>query len=172
MIQLLGGGFVILATTVYAHSLIVKEKFRLEDLKEVERGILLLQNQVRYIGSPLGEILYSIGLQMKGAVGRIFSEIGRDMEERNGESGGDIWERIWMENGRYTYLTGIDLEEIISFGKNISFLERNSKESGLDLLLFSIRNIQEEISDKFKKNQKVYYSLGILSGLLLVVILI
>lgn len=170
--HLLGGGLIVLATTVFAYSLIAKEKYRLEDLKEVEKGILILQNQVRYIGSPLGEILYATGLQMKGMAGDIFCDIGSDMTKRLGESGQEIWERVWQEKGIYTYLSPVDLNEIITFGKHISFLERNSKENGGDLLLFSIRDTQAEIKGKLQQNQKMYYSLGVLSGLLLVVTLL
>ncbi len=172
MMHLLGSGLVILATTLFAHSLIAKEKFRLDDLKEVEKGVLLLQNQVRYIGSPLGELLSSIGLQLNGGIGEIFSLIGVDMENRCGESGNAIWERIWHEKGKHTFLTAVDLTNIIDFGKSLSFLERNSKENSGELLLLTIRDTQDEIKSKLQQTQKLYYSLGVLSGLLLVVTLL
>ncbi|WP_317856351.1 stage III sporulation protein AB [Chakrabartyella piscis] len=172
MLQCLGCILVVFATTSFGVSFVMKEKFRLQDLKEVETGILLLQNQVRYIGAPLGEVMEGIGLKLNGMVGEIFARIGSDLESRKGESGSVIWERIWMEEGRYTYLTGIDLDEIISFGKTISFLERTGQENGLDLLLISIRTIENDLQSKMSKNQKLYGSLGVLSGLLLVVTLL
>lgn len=172
VIQGIGAFMIISATTLVGFAFAAKEKYRRKELGEIERGILLMKNQISYLGTPLGELLGQISWKTEGVAGLAFQEIANRMEERQGNSAEEIWESTWVEVGKKSYLTAVDLEELTAFGRTLGFLEKEQQEGSMDMLLHYLREMQEKISKRLDKNGRLYYSMGVLSGLLLVITLL
>lgn len=172
MIQVIGAILVIGATTLGGMCFAAREKYRLVELGQMERVIVLMKNRIAYLGTPMTELLEEISWKVGGATGLAIEEISKRMKERQGASAEEIWKEVWIQQGKKSYLTAIDLEEIISFGTTLDFLEKQQQEGSMDMLLFALREKQEIMKGKLQKNGKLYYSMGILSGLLLVVSLL
>lgn len=172
MIQAIGSLLIISATTLVGFAFAAKEKYRLKELEEIERGILLMKNQISYLGTPLAELLEQISWKTEGVTGQAFQTIAGRMEERQGDSAEEIWESVWFEVGKKSYLTAVDLEELIAFGRTLGFLEKEQQEGSMDMLLYYLREKEERIKKRLEKNGRLYYSIGVLSGLLLVITLL
>ncbi|WP_304507206.1 stage III sporulation protein AB [Anaerotignum sp.] len=172
IIQGIGAFLIVSATTLVGFAFAAKEKYRRNELGEIERGILLMKNQISYLGTPLGELLGQISWKTEGVAGLAFQEIANRMEERQGNSAEEIWESTWVEVGKKSYLTAVDLEELTAFGRTLGFLEKEQQEGSMDMLLHYLREVQEKISKRLDKNGRLYYSMGVLSGLLLVITLL
>ena len=172
IIQGLGIILILCATTLSGFAFAAREKYRLKELEEIERGILLMKNQISYLGTPLAELLDQISWKTGGVIGQTFQEISVRMAERQGNSAEEIWESTWLRLGKKSYLSAIDLEEMIAFGKTLAFIEKEQREGSMDLLLHYLRDKQEGIKKRLEKNGKLYYSMGVLSGLLLVITLL
>jgi len=172
LIQGIGAILILAATTLCGFAFAAKEKYRLKDLEEIERGILLMKNQISYLGTPLTELLEQISWKTEGITGLAFQEISRQMEERRGDSAEEIWEGTWLKIGKKSYLTAVDLEELVSFGRTLGFIEKEQREGSMDMLLHYLREKQEGIKKRLEKNGRLYYSMGVLSGLLLVITLL
>ena len=171
-IQVIGSVLIIVATTMVGISFQIKENYRKQELERLERALLLMKNQITYFASPMAEIFQQIGWKTEGVIGFAFHNIGKDMETRQGCSAEDIWKKGWDSIIKESYFTAHDFEEILSFGKTLDFLDRQQQEGSVDMLLGYIRKRQEEIEKRLHKNGKLYYSMGVLSGLLLVVTLL
>lgn len=172
MVQTIGAILIVSASTLVGFSFAAKEKYRLKELEEIERGILLMKNQISYLGTPLADLLDQISWKTEGVTGLAFQEIAARMEERKGSSAEEIWEGVWLEMGKKSYLTAGDLDELISFGKTLSFLEKEQQKGSMDLLLYNLREKEERIKKRLDKNGRLYYSMGVLGGLLLVITLL
>ncbi len=172
LIQGIGAVLILLATTLSGFAFAAKEKYRLRELEEIERGILLMKNQISYLGTPLAALLEQISWKTEGITGLAFQEISVQMEERQGNSAEEIWESTWLRIGKKSYLTAVDLEELIAFGRTLGFIEKEQREGSMDMLLHYLRDKQEGINKRLDKNGKLYYSMGVLSGLLLVITLL
>lgn len=172
MIQGIGALLIISATTLIGFTFAAREKYRLKELEEIERGILLMKNQISYLGTPLAELLEQISWKTQGVTGQAFQDIAVKMIERQGNSAEEIWENVWLDVGKKSYLTAVDLEELIAFGRTLGFLEKEQQEGSMDMLLFYLREKQEQIKKRLDKNGRLYYSMGVLSGLLVVITLL
>ncbi len=172
IIQGIGIILILSATTLCGFAFAAREKYRLKELGEIERGILLMKNQISYLGTPLTELLEQISWKTGGITGQAFQEISAKMAERQGNSAEEIWESIWLRLGKKSYLSAVDLEELLAFGKTLGFIEKEQREGSMDMLLHYLREQQESIKKRLEKNGKLYYSMGVLSGLLLVITLL
>ena len=74
MMRLLGSVLVLGATLWFGAYFAAKEKYRLQELAELERAILLLQSQIAYLSAPLTEVLESISWKAEGVIGEIFAQ--------------------------------------------------------------------------------------------------
>ena len=96
MMRLLGSVLVLGATLWFGAYFAAKEKYRLQELAELERAILLLQSQIAYLSAPLTEILESIGWKAEARFSRRRRQswqrgkgvLRRKSGQRHGRSGG------------------------------------------------------------------------------------
>lgn len=172
MIRLAGIALVLGATLWFGAYFAAKEKYRLKELEELERGILLLQSQIQYLSAPLPEVLESISWKTDGIIGKIFQEAAERMAERDGASAELIWEEVWRKQAVHTFLTGEDLDAVLLFGRTLGYLDKEQQESSVRLLLRYIENALEQGKKRLEKNGRLYYGMGGLSGLLIVVTLL
>ena len=60
MIRFLGVVLIMGATLWFGAYFAMKEKYRLQELEEMERALLYLQGQIEYLSAPLAEALESV----------------------------------------------------------------------------------------------------------------
>ncbi len=170
--QLLGSILMIGGTTFLGMCFYMKDLYRKQDFVRLERMLLLIQNQIVYFAFPIEDIFAEVGEKTEGVLGEIIKHASESIQHRKGISLGQIWENSWLTFLKDTYFNTQDIKEIIAFGNTLHFLEKQQQEASFDLLLTYIRQEQAIIQKRLEKNGKLYYSLGILSGLLIVVTLL
>lgn len=170
--RLLGGALVLGATLWFGAYFAAKEKYRLKELEELERAILLLQSQIQYLSAPLQEVLESVSWKTDGMIGEIFQQAAAAMAEREKASAEEIWTAAWQKQEGYLFLTAEDLDMVLLFGKTLGYLDKEQQEGSIRLLLRYIEQALEQGKKRLEKNGRLYYGIGGLSGLLIIVTLL
>ena len=150
----------------------MKEKYRLQELEELERGIYFLQGQIQYLSSPLAEALESVGWRMGGQVGSIFQKAAEKMAARRGRTAEEIWQEVWRQDGVHTYFSAADVEAVLQFGDSLGYLDKVQQENSIGLLLRYITEARTQGRKRLEKNGRLYCAMGCLSGMLIVVTLL
>ena len=169
MIRILGSILILGTTLWWGFYFAMKEKYRLRELEELERSMLCLQGQISYLSAPLAEAMESIGWRTEGSLGLIFQKIAEALAERKGESAEEIWKEIWRREVVHTFLTEEDLEEVYLFGRSLGYLDKTQQANSISLFLRYIGGALEQGKKRLEKNGRLYYGMGVLSGLLIVV---
>jgi len=172
MIRILGAFLILGATLWFGAYFSMKEKYRLQELEELERGLFYLQGQIGYLSAPLAEAMESISWKVHGQLGDIFRQTAEKLAEKQGDSAEQIWQEVWQKEAVHTFLTGEDLTEILHLGKSLGYLDKNQQENSIGLLLRYIENALLQGRKRLEKNSRLYYGMGCLSGLLIVVTLL
>lgn len=173
MILQLAGTTLILGSTLWTGAyLAAKEKYRLKELEDLERGLILLQSQINYLSAPLPEVLESISWKTEGVIGQAFLEAAERMSARDGSSAEEIWNDVWQKMFPHLFLTTEDLDALLLFGKTLGYLDKKQQESSILLLQHYIQSTLERGKKRLEKNGRLYYGMGSLSGLLLIVALL
>ena len=172
MMRLIGVFLIMGATLWFGAYFAMREKYRLQELEELERGLLYLQSQIGYLSAPLAEALEGVSWKTKGQLGRIFQEIAEGLAKRKGESAEEIWQEIWKGEGIHTFLTAEDLDAVLVFGRSLGYLDKTQQENSIRLLLRYIEQALSRGRNRLEKNGSLYYGMGGLTGLLIVVTLL
>ena len=157
--RLLGSVLVLSATLWFGAYFAAKEKYRLQELAELERAILLLQSQIAYLSAPLTEVLESIGWKAEGVIGEIFAQAAAVMAERKRGSAEEIWTEAWSKRRNQIFLTA-------------EYLDKAQQEGSICLLLRYLEEALAQGRKRLEKNGRLYYGIGGLSGLLIIVTLL
>ena len=170
--RILGSILVLGASLWFGISFALKEKYRLEELEELERGLLYLQGQIQYLSAPLAEALENVGWRAGGQVGRIFQQAAGKMAERRAETAEQVWQEVWKTEAVHTFFTGEDLDVVLLFGRSLGYLDKTQQENSIHLLLRYIDGALAKGRKRLEKNGRLYCGVSGLSGLLIVVTLL
>lgn len=186
VIKILGSIIVIFSTTIFTMSFYYKDKFRKEDFTFLERILRLVKHEIICFGLPLEEVFKSVSNDCnyreneisssknihKNTVEKVFSMMSEKLEKREENSAENIWCMCWEYYENDCYFSKVDIDEIMAFGKVINNITSKNQGDNLEYI-FNYINEQKDIIDKrLDKNGRFYYSLGILSGMLCVVMFI
>ena len=142
-------------------------KRRTEQLCEMKRALNFFEAKIEYTYEPLQEIFMQISNNVKREIGNIFKIAGVKMQEKSAK---EAWEHS-IEIAQ-TDLTIDDINVIKDFGKTLGQTDLQGQLSKTKLTLgFLDKQIQEAQIEE-NKNKKMYKTLGVLTGLGLVIILI
>ncbi len=150
----------------------LKEKYRLQELEELERGLLFLQGQIGYLSAPLAEAFEGISWKMNGKLGDIFQQVSEKIRERQGASAEEIWQKEWQNGAAETFFTAEDIEAVLLFGRSLGYLDKTRQENSICLLLRYIEDAIQQGRKRLEKNSRLYYGIGSLFGLLIIVTLL
>lgn len=113
-----------------------------------------------------------ISYKTGGMVGALFQDAAEEMAERKQETAEEIWQRLWLQYLPKTYFSAGDYGAILQFGQTLGFLGQKQQMGSAELLLRYLRDTQEQLQRKLEKNGRLYYGIGMLSGILVVVVLL
>ena len=172
MIRGLGIVLVMGASLWFGAYFAMKEKYRLQELEELERGLIYLQGQIGYLSAPLAEAMESVSWKINGYLGHIFQQAAEKLAEKQGDSAEEIWQEVWRKEIAHTFLTAEDLDAILLFGRSLGYLDKTQQENSIGLLMRYIENGLSQGRRRLEKNGRLYYGMGGLSGMLIVVTLL
>lgn len=172
MIRVAGIILVMGATLWLGAYFAMKEKYRLQELEELERGLIYLQGQISYLSAPLAQAMAGVSWKMNGQLGVVFQKVSEKLTEQQETSAESVWQKIWQEEAVHTFLAAEDVDAILSFGKSLGYLDKVQQESSIRLLLRYIEGALNQGRKRLEKNGRLYYGMGGLTGLLIVVTLL
>lgn len=147
-------------------------KKRVDDLNEWKKGIVLMKSEINFALTPLSEAFEAVGKKLDGQIKFFFSEMAQLLKISTNKSLDKIDNQTIRKMFKDTCLFDKDINKLISFVKNLGLTD---KESQLNQMELHIKNMEEDIisaKNDEQKNNKLFKTLGVLSGIFIIVIFI
>ena len=170
-LKILGAFIVMLSCTITGIFFGKKIVYRMEELEQIQRGMTTLKNEITFLATPLPEAFQKIAFQQKNMLSNLFLKTAEEMEQRQGEKGEEIWKQSVLAWQQKTYLEKPDIDALIGFGTSIGYLDIAQQKASIELLLQYIETTLLELQQNKKQQQKLYPSMGVLCGMLIIVLL-
>lgn len=170
ILRIVGSLFIIGSTMLGGFYFAHLDAFRISDLLEMKKALAILKQEVMFLHATLPEAFANISKHTNKPINTIFMRMEELMLERHPLE--YIWETALSEKSQKTYFTKEDTEQFLSFGKTLGYLDKQMQLSSIELLKEYIDNTIEALNKTRYKNKKMFQSLGVLSGVLIVIILI
>jgi len=148
-----------------------KENFRVQDLSEFKKALLILSSEIEYMRSALTEACANIAKRTGLGVSGIFAEYSRLLANGEGETAYQLWLAA-MESGKSkTFFADEDRAVLEDFGKTLGYLDKQMQKNAIEYAVSYIDEKSAALQTQSAKNKKMYRSLGVIGGLLITVVL-
>jgi stage III sporulation protein AB len=147
-------------------------KYRIHDLKELRKMMVLLQGDIRYANTPLPEAISSIARRNTGILGNFFTMTSKRLYELSGKTFSQIWKESVQKEVICTSLSKKDKLQMMEFGESLGYLDKEMQMNTLELYIAQLTEEITELSKNVNEKTYLYNSLGIMSGIFVTIIMI
>lgn len=167
--QFLGMALVVSSTTLIGVYFGNIYSFRIRDLKEIRKALVILKSEIEYSLMPIGQAASNISEKLRHPISSIFLKFSNLLEKK-------VEPRLALQQSfeKYkfdTYLTEEDTSQFNSLGKTLGYLDKNLQLNSIEITIKYLEEKINELTALHIKNKKLYQTLGILAGVLIVVIM-
>lgn len=171
MIKIIGAVFIVAATTWIGFEFANKLRERPRQLRLMRAALQSLEAEIMYGHTPLAEAAERLAKQIPKPLCFLFEGFGQQL--RQGEktvreawlaSLENVWKRAAMKRAEYEILQ--------QFGETLGQHDRESQQKHIRLCLTHLEREEGEAKESQLRSEKMIRSLGVLSGLLIVILLL
>lgn len=170
--KIVGAILIFLATGAYGFGMSSKFKRQLNELKEIEKMLILLKGEIACLKTPLPEALKRIAARLKAPVGKILTAVYERYLEDEKNSLPFIWETEWKDKETAFHLTQKELDQISSFGTCMGLADAATQLATVDMHLRETEREIQELEEVVPGKSRLYRNLSILCGMMIVLILL
>lgn len=146
-------------------------RLHLEQLRQLQQLMLLLQGEIQYQCETLPEAFIICGTQVKQICGDWMTETGRRLNEMEGMSFHSIWEEQLLKLQKKTALSASNIEDLRRLGSQLSYPDKETQVGALKLYCQRMKEQEGQFTRELPAKIRLGTTLGVLSGLFLIIVL-
>jgi stage III sporulation protein AB len=170
-LRLIGTLFVMLGSVGLGLCFAAKESFRIQDLLEFKKALLILSSEIEYMRATLSEACANISKRTSKGISQIFATFSTLLSESEGETAYQLWLTALESQSTGTFLAPEDRTILQDFGKTLGYLDKDLQKNAIEYTLTYINEKTTTLQKQSDKNKRMYRSLGVIGGLLITVVL-
>ncbi|WP_417899671.1 stage III sporulation protein SpoIIIAB [Bacillus haimaensis] len=170
MFKLIGAILIIISTSWAGFEAARHLTERPRQLRQLKVALQSLEAEIMYGHTPLAEATRNIAKQMDKPLTWFFEAFSNKLEQANLHAK-DAWHQSLDEVWNSTAFKKAELEIMKQFGDTLGQHDRHTQQKHIHLAMTHLEREELEARDKQIRYEKMVKSLGVLSGLLLIILL-
>lgn len=170
MIKLVGAVLIIVATTLVGFEVSKRLSERPRQLRLLKSALQSLEAEIMYGHTPLHEASRRLADQLSKPISTFFDHFSKRLTHTE-TTVMEAWEGSLKEVWKTTALKGGEYEIMKQFGETLGRHDRISQQKQIRLTLAHLEREEADAHEKQAKYERMAKSLGFLSGLLLIILL-
>ncbi|WLR43893.1 stage III sporulation protein SpoIIIAB [Bacillus carboniphilus] len=171
MLKLIGSILIITVTTWIGFEVAKQLKERPKHLRYLKNALQSLEVEILYGHTPLIEATMRIAKQIPKPLSTMFDSFAHKLQSKQ-TNVMDAWEESIQEVWRQTSFKQGEYEILTQFGKTLGQHDIVSQQKHIRLALNHLEREEGDAIERQTRYEKMVKSLGFLSGLLIVILLI
>jgi len=170
-LRIIGSLAVIAGCTALGVYYSAKDGFRVQELQEFKKALLILLSEIEYMRTPLAVACENIASRTALTISPLFSDFAELVASKEGESTYQMWCTALASIRPKTFMAAEDLDIIEGFGKTLGYLDQAMQKNAIGYAINYIDEKTTSLNLQGDKNKRMYRSLGVIGGLLITVAL-
>jgi len=171
LLQIVGALAVLLGSVGLGLYYAAKEGFRVQDLLEFKKALLILSSEIEYMRSPLAVACANIAKRTSLGAQCLFEHFSNALTDGEGETAYQLWLASMEAVKEKTFIAAEDWVVIEGFGKTLGYLDKHMQQNAITYAISYIDEKAATLQTQADKNKRMYRSLGVIGGLLITVVL-
>jgi stage III sporulation protein AB len=147
------------------------QKYRLQELTEFKKALLILASEIDYMQTALPEAAARIAQKTSGMINALFFDFAESLTQNNHETAYHTWCQALDKHKGGAHLCNEDWAHLDDFGKTLGYLDKKMQLNAIKLAVEQADIKISALQAGMEKNKGLYQNLGLLGGLLLAVVL-
>ena len=131
-----------------------------------------LETEIIYALTPLPQALKTVARQTKGPISKFFAEVSQELNEGQGQTGGEAWSKALERVAPYLLLTEGEMSCLEQFGQGLGSSDREDQLKRLTSIKMQLATREKEAETTKNQFQKIWQTLGWACGLVLTLMFI
>lgn len=169
--KLIGAAFIVAATTWIGFQFAKKVSERPRQLRLLKTALQSLEAEIMYGHTPLNEVAKRLTKQMPKPLSWLFQSFSEQLEQ-----GDKTVREAWIDSLKdiwgFTALKQTEYEILQQFGETLGQHDRISQQKHIRLCIAHLEREEGEAKDIQLRYERMMKSLGFLTGLLIVILLL
>lgn len=170
MFKIIGAVLIVMATTLIGFEISKRLSERPKQLRLFKSALQSLEAEIMYGHTPLHEASRKLSLQMPKPLSTFFEEFSNQLTSIE-TTVKDAWQNSLQHIWKETALKQSEYEILLQLGENLGKHDRYTEQKQIILTLTHLEREEKEAHEKQNRYEKMAKSLGVLSGLLIVILL-
>ena len=172
IVKIIASLMILISSSLLGYIYGMSYRKRLENLILMENCIKLLETEIIYGANPLPEALISVYKKGNAKISYIFKVIAEELTIKKTGTVIECFQSVVNILKDKLSFEDEDIELFLNLGRVIGTSDRFDQEKNFKLILTQIKTLETEARLSKDKNEKLFKSLGVLSGLTIVIILL
>jgi len=172
MIKIAGVCLVILSCTGIGYLMSVQLTRRYQELKMLQRMVVLIKGEISYGKSALPEVLAQVGKKLEEPFQNFLLMLAKKTGEYGGKSFTQLFSESVDENLHTSFLSAKDKGNLKQMGQYLGYLDIAMQMNMLEMYLKELEMEIQETGNTIPGKKKIYQSLGIMSGIFLAIVFV
>lgn len=170
--KLIGGMLVLLATSWLGFTLAGRVRERPKQIRQLRSYLSLLQTEIHYGTRPLAEACANIAEHGDNAVSALFRAGSEQLMRRDGSSTYECFKRAIEQEWKQTALQQREQDVLLQLCQVLGSSDRHDQVHHLTMACEQLELEEKRARDEQDRSEKMYKTMGVLTGALLVILMI
>ncbi len=171
MLKLMGAVLLLMSASAAGYLAAWKYAERPRQIRRLRLALSLLETDISYGFRPLDEACRLIARRESEPVASLFNRCADNLQQLDGASTFQCWQQAVEEIWPQTAMKQPEKEILLDLGKTLGASDRADQQHHLMLAMSNLRVEENEAREEQSRYEKMCKSLGVLSGLLLVILM-
>lgn len=144
---------------------------RIRELEELEKRMLLLKGEIRYMHQPLPEAFFHLSADAPPPFGDFFRHMGEGLKERRGCTAYSIWKQYMEQDLGGLHISSQERSKLLALGGMLGYLDVEMQVNTLDHYLEQLKLSSAQAMEAAGSRRKLYRYMGALGGAALVILI-
>ncbi len=171
LMKLIGAMLVIFAGTMIGFHQASRFVNRAVQIRQLIQALQRLETEIVYGFTPLPEALAKIGRQLSEPLAFLFQRTAETLAGQHGYSAAESWQQAVAECWNKTAMKAPEKDTVTRLGFSLGVSDREDQIKHLRLAMSELQAEEETARDEQRRYEKMWRSLGLLAGALVVIIM-
>lgn len=170
MIKLLGACLVLLATSWIGFEIARSYRDRPRQIRQLRSALSLLETEIGYGIRPLSQACLEISNRVDGAIAQIFASSAENLTQLDGISTYECMEKAINQEWKNTAMKDAEKRILLDFSSTLGISDRDDQLHHIAMAKANLEVEEKKAHEEQRQYEKMFKSIGVLTGALIVIV--
>lgn len=172
MIKLFGACLIFIASSWVGMQMAKSLSERPQQIRQLRSALSLLETEIGYGTRPLFQACEQIAARELGPVSGLFATSAKHLAEMDGASTYECFQKAIQHEWKNTALTKAEKSIMLNLSQALGISDREDQLQHLALAQANLEVEEEKARDEQIKYERVYKTMGVLAGTLIIILML